>query len=84
MTANSPCGWPTSSGVQPARCRQLLASRCRRGELHRTESSPSSKSIDMIVDPSSGEFVSGFVHQWLDMERLDFFQFDVALLSRVR
>lgn len=31
----------------------------------------------MIADPRSDEFVSGFVHQWLDMERLDFFQFDV-------
>ncbi len=31
----------------------------------------------MINDPRSDEFVSGFVHQWLDMERLDFFQFDV-------
>jgi hypothetical protein len=33
----------------------------------------------MIADRSSDEFVSGFVHQWLDMERLDFFQFDVNL-----
>ena len=33
----------------------------------------------MIADPRSDEFVSGFVHQWLDMERLDFFQFDVKL-----
>ncbi|PHS15448.1 MAG: hypothetical protein COA78_05075 [Blastopirellula sp.] len=33
----------------------------------------------MIADPRSGNFVSGFVHQWLDMERLDFFQFDVNL-----
>ena len=33
----------------------------------------------LIADPSSDEFVSGFVHQWLDMERLDFFQFDVTL-----
>lgn len=33
----------------------------------------------MIADPRSDEFVSGFVHQWLDMERLDFFQFDVSL-----
>ena len=31
----------------------------------------------MIADPRSDQFVSGFVHQWLDMERLDFFQFDV-------
>lgn len=33
----------------------------------------------LIADPRSNEFVSGFVHQWLDMERLDFFQFDVHL-----
>ncbi len=33
----------------------------------------------MIADPRSVEFISGFVHQWLDMERLDFFQFDVNL-----
>ena len=33
----------------------------------------------MIADERSDEFVSGFVHQWLDMERLDFFQFDTRL-----
>lgn len=33
----------------------------------------------LIADPRSDEFVSGFVHQWLDMERLDFFQFDTKL-----
>jgi hypothetical protein len=33
----------------------------------------------MIADSRSDEFVSGFVHQWLDMERLDFFQFDLKL-----
>ncbi len=33
----------------------------------------------LIADPRSDEFVSGFVHQWLDMERLDFFQFDTTL-----
>jgi hypothetical protein len=33
----------------------------------------------MIADPRSDAFVSGFVHQWLDMERLDFFQFDGRL-----
>ncbi len=35
--------------------------------------------IRLIADPRSDAFVSGFVHQWLDMERLDFFQFDVNL-----
>ena len=33
----------------------------------------------LIADSRSDEFVSGFMHQWLDMERLDFFQFDVTL-----
>ena len=33
----------------------------------------------LIADSRSDEFVSGFLHQWLDMERLDFFQFDVTL-----
>ncbi len=33
----------------------------------------------MIADPRSEEFVAGFVHQWLNMERLDFFQFDTKL-----
>ena len=33
----------------------------------------------MIADPRSEEFVAGFVHQWLHMERLDFFQFDIKL-----
>ena len=30
----------------------------------------------MIVDHRCDVFVSGFVHQWLDMQRLDLFQFD--------
>ena len=33
----------------------------------------------LIADPRSDEFVAGFVHQWLEMERLDFFQFDANL-----
>lgn len=33
----------------------------------------------LIADPNADEFVAGFVHQWLDMERLDFFQFDAKL-----
>jgi len=38
------------------------------------------KQVDrMIADPRANEFVSGFVHQWLHMERLDFFQFDTRL-----
>ena len=33
----------------------------------------------LIADSRSDEFVSGFLHQWLGMERLDFFQFDTTL-----
>jgi len=36
-----------------------------------------SREVDrMIASPKADEFVSGFVHQWLGMDRLDFFQFD--------
>lgn len=30
----------------------------------------------LVTDPRSQEFVVGFVHQWLGLDRLDFFQFD--------
>jgi hypothetical protein len=33
----------------------------------------------LIADSRFNEFVAGFLHQWLDMERLDFFQFDPNL-----
>ena len=33
----------------------------------------------MLDDPRSDAFIAGFTHQWLHMERLDFFQFDYAL-----
>ena len=33
----------------------------------------------MIADKRSDKFIAGFVHQWLDMKRLDFFQFDAKL-----
>ena len=32
----------------------------------------------MLDDPRAMEFISSFAHQWLHMERLDFFQFDSA------
>jgi hypothetical protein len=36
-----------------------------------------SREVDrLITSPKADEFVSGFVHQWLGMDRLDFFQFD--------
>ncbi|MGI9473600.1 MAG: DUF1592 domain-containing protein, partial [Rubripirellula sp.] len=36
----------------------------------------------MIADPRSMEFVSGFAHQWLQMDRLDFFQFNFRRYPR--
>ena len=33
----------------------------------------------MLADERAREFVSGFAHQWLHMERLDFFQFNYRL-----
>jgi hypothetical protein len=33
----------------------------------------------LIDSPKFDEFISGFVHQWLCMDRLDFFQFDTKL-----
>lgn len=33
----------------------------------------------MLADPKAWEFISGFTHQWLTMERLEFFQFNYEL-----
>jgi len=33
----------------------------------------------MLKDPKSREFVTGFTHQWLDLDRIDLFQFDREL-----
>ena len=33
----------------------------------------------MIASPKSRDFVTGFTHQWLGMDRLDFFQFNAKL-----
>ncbi|NBV34261.1 MAG: DUF1592 domain-containing protein [Proteobacteria bacterium] len=39
-----------------------------------------SKQLDrMIEDPRSSAFVKAFVHQWLGLDRLDFFQFDTKV-----
>ncbi|MEO2012832.1 MAG: DUF1592 domain-containing protein [Fuerstiella sp.] len=57
---------------------QQLLDLAKRNELHQPE--VLRKQVDrLIADPRSDDFVSGFMHQWLDMERLDFFQFDVTL-----
>ena len=50
----------------------------RRGEL----SDPAilaAQTDRMLDDPRAWEFISGFAHQWLHMERLDFFQFNDRL-----
>lgn len=57
---------------------QQLMDLANRGELQVT-SVLRDQVNRMIDDPKSDEFISGFVHQWLDMERLDFFQFDVNM-----
>ena len=58
---------PDSQLLDLARARQLSDPAVLRGQVDR-----------MIQDPRAHHFVSGLAHQWLDMERLDFFQFDVA------
>ena len=56
---------------------QQLLGLAERNQLH--QPNVLRKQVDrLIADPRSAEFVSGFVHQWLDMERLDFFQFDAT------
>ena len=57
---------------------QQLLALAKKNELH--QPMVLREQVDrMFADPQSDEFVSSFVHQWLDMERLDFFQFDVTL-----
>ena len=50
----------------------------QQGTLHKPEHL-SSQVNRMLDDRRTNRFVAGFVHQWLDMERLDFFQFDPSL-----
>ena len=39
-----------------------------------------SKQLDRLIeDPRSSAFVNAFVHQWLGLDRLDFFQFDTKV-----
>ena len=52
-----------------------LLALARSGELMKPE--VLAREVDrMITCEKTDDFVSGFVHQWLGMERLDFFQFD--------
>ncbi|MEM9283007.1 MAG: DUF1592 domain-containing protein [Verrucomicrobiota bacterium] len=40
------------------------------------------QAMRLLRDPKARNFVQGFVHQWLHMERLDFFQFNYELFPR--
>ncbi|NBV24275.1 MAG: DUF1592 domain-containing protein [Proteobacteria bacterium] len=52
-----------------------LLALARSGDLMKPE--VLAREVDrLIASEKANEFVSGFVHQWLGMERLDFFQFD--------
>lgn len=46
-------------------------------EAELTDPGTLAREVDrLIASPKADEFVSGFVHQWLHLDRLDFFQFD--------
>ena len=50
----------------------------RNGDLAKPEIL--SKQLDRLIeDPRSSAFVNAFVHQWLGLDRLDFFQFDTKV-----
>jgi hypothetical protein len=57
---------PDSQLIALAKEKQLRDPVVLRGQVDR-----------LIQDPRAHHFVSGLAHQWLDMKRLDFFQFDV-------
>ena len=57
---------PDSQLLELAKAQQLRDPAVLRAQVDR-----------LIQDPRAHHFVSGLAHQWLDMERLDFFQFDV-------
>jgi hypothetical protein len=55
-----------------------LLEAARAGELEKPEGREAQ--VDrMLADPRSQDFVAAFTHQWLGLERLDFFQFNDAL-----
>jgi len=53
----------------------------RRGELAKPEVL-ATQTTRLLDDPRSEGFVTGFVYQWLGMDRLDFFQINRALFPR--
>ncbi len=55
-----------------------LLALARSGELHKP--AVLAAQVDRLIDSgNSREFVNGFTHQWLRMDRLDFFQFNTQL-----
>ena len=36
----------------------------------------------MLASPKAREFVTGFVHQWLGLDRLDFFRFNAKMFPQ--
>ncbi len=50
----------------------------REGELKRP-AVLAKQTARLLADPRSWDFVSGFTHQWLAMDRLDFFQYNYRL-----
>jgi hypothetical protein len=60
---------------------ELLIEAARRGDLATSEGRGAQ--IDrMLADPRSRRFVEDFTHQWLGLDRLDFFQFNGELYPR--
>ncbi len=58
-----------------------LLSLAKSGELGKPE--VLIQQTDRLLDnPRSLEFISGFAHQWLNMDRLDFFQFNSRLFNQ--
>ncbi len=57
---------------------ETLLALARSGKLRKPE--VLAEQVDRLIDSDkSREFVTGFTHQWLDMDRLDFFQFNAQL-----
>jgi hypothetical protein len=52
-----------------------------KGDL--TQSAVLAREVDrLIASPKSREFVNGFVHQWLGLDRLDFFRFNAQMFPQ--
>jgi hypothetical protein len=60
---------------------ELLVEAAHRGDLA-TPEGRTAQVERMLADPRSQRFVEAFTHQWLGLERLDFFQFNDKLYPR--